>query len=315
MSFHRLGLAFAVSLGGLIGSALADEPVLLRYKFAKGDTLIYRATHEERQHQTIADQKIETTTNSEAVTSQVVDEIDGDGNAILKTKTVSQKRKSDGQNKFEFDSKSTERDTSSEIGAAATPVLERLTGSEYQVKVTPRGYVSEIKGFFEIIADLAKEKPSAPILAGVIPDNEGQKVGEQEHFIIFSEKAVSPGDNWDYSYEVPLKGLGKVTGKSTYTYEGNDRVGDRKTVRIGVKSDLTIDFDMEILGVKLTGTMSSTNATGTAQFDAASGRIVSTKNTSTMTGPLKVEVGGMTFDLGNSQDDTRTVQLLDKIPE
>jgi hypothetical protein len=315
MSFYRLGLAFVVGLGSWAGSAFADEPLLLRYKFAKGDALIYRTTVEEKQHQTIADQKIDNTTTQEAVTSQVVDEIDGDGNAILRTKKVSHKRKSDGQSKFEFDSKSTERDTSSEIGGAATPILERLTGSEYQVKVTPRGYVSEVKGFFEIIADLAKEKPSGPILAGVIPDNEGQKVAEQEHFIIFSEKPVAPGDNWDFSYEVPLKGVGKITGKSTYTYEGNDKVGDRKTVRIGVKSDLSIDFDMEILGVKLTGTMTTTNATGTAQFDPAAGRILSSKNTSSMSGPLKVEAGGMTFDLGNSQDDTRTVQLLDKLPE
>ena len=315
MFLNRLGLAFIVIVGSWAGAAIADEPLLLRYKFAKGDALNYRATHEEKQHQTILDQKVENTTTQEVVTSQVVDEIDGDGNAILKTKTVSQKRKTDGQSKFEFDSKSTERDTSSEIGAAATPILERLTGSEYQVKVTPRGYVSEVKGFFEIIADLAKEKPSGPILAGVIADNEGHTVAEQEHFIIFSEKPVSPGDNWDYSYEVPLKGLGKVTGKSTYTYEGNDKVGERKTVRIGVKSDLTIDFDMEILGVKLTGTMTTTNATGTAQFDPAAGRIVSSKNTSTMTGPLKVEVGGMTLELGNSQDDTRTVELLDKLPE
>jgi hypothetical protein len=315
MSFHRLGLAFVVSLGSFISSAVADEPVLLRYKFAKGDKLIYRSTHEEKQLQTIADQKIETTTTQEVVTSQVVDEIDGDGNAILKTQTVSRKRKSDGQSKFEFDSKSTERDTSSEIGAAATPVLERLTGSEYQIKVTPRGYVSEVKGFFEIIADLAKEKPAGPILAGVIADNEGQKVGEQEHFIVFGEKPVAPGDNWDFSYEVALKGLGKLTGKSAYTYEGNDKVGERKTVRIGVKSDVTLDLDLEILGVKLTGTMTTTSASGTAQFDPAAGRIVSTRNTSSMTGPLKVEAGGMTFDLGNSQDDTTTVQLLDKLPD
>src|SRR5712691_4931080 len=92
MSFRRRGLAFVVILGSLVGSAVADEPVLLRYKFAKGDTLIYRSTHEEKQLQTIADQKIETTTTQEAVTSQVVDEIDGDGNAIVKTKAVSRKR-------------------------------------------------------------------------------------------------------------------------------------------------------------------------------------------------------------------------------
>src|SRR5258708_17382327 len=111
--------------------SLAAEPVLLRYKFAKGDRLVYRNTHEEKHHQTIVDMKLDSTTKQEVVPSQVVDEIDGDGNALLKTKDVRRKTNMDGQQgKFDFDSKSTERDTTSEIGAAITPHLESITGSE-----------------------------------------------------------------------------------------------------------------------------------------------------------------------------------------
>jgi hypothetical protein len=316
MLFRRLGLVVLVVLGAHIATAGAAEPILLRYKFAKGDQLVYRTTREKKDVQTINGQDGESTSTEEVVTLAVVDEVDGDGNAVVKTKAVRHQRKADGQQgKFEFDSKSTERDTSSQLGAAATPLLERLTGSEYQIKVAPRGTVTEVKGFAEIIADLVKDRPESALLAGILADNESQKISEQEHFPVFSDKPVSPGDNWETPVEVTLKGLGKMKGKIAYTYEGDDKVGLRKTVRIGVKADLALEFELELGGVKITGTMKTTNSSGTIQFDPAAGRIVSIKDTASMSGPLTVDAGGMMFPIATSNDTTTTVQLLDKLPE
>jgi hypothetical protein len=316
MTVRRLGLAVAVTLASLIAPAIAAEPVLLRYKFAKGDQLVYRTKHEERQLQTIADEKHESTVNDEIVTLQVVDEIDGNGNAIIKTRAVHRKRKMDGQGgKFEFDSKSAERDTGSELGSRVTPALERLTGSEYQITVTPRGELAEVKGFTEIVADLVKDNPAATLEAGILADNDSQKHSEQERFVVFSEKPVSPGDNWEHPIEAEFKGIGTLKGKVTYTYESDDKVGDRKTARIGVKTDLTIEFNLATGGIKLTGTMTTTSSSGTVQFDPATGRIVSAKEVSGMTGQLNVEVGGMTLPLANTEEHTTTLQLLDKLPD
>ena len=316
MMFRRLGLAVIVALGTFAASAGATEPILLRYKFAKGDQLVYRTTHEEKQLQTIGDQKLDSTVSQEVVTSQVVDKIDGDGNAVIKTMTVQRKRKTDGQGgKFEFDSKSTERDTGSEIGSRVTPLLERLTGSEYQFKMTPRGQVTEVMGFAELIADLVKDNLGAALQAGILADDDGQKQSEQEHLVVFSDKPVSPGEDWEQPIDADLKGIGKLKGKVTYTYEGDDKVGQRQTVRIGVKTDLSIDLNLDALGIKLTGTMTTTNSSGTVQFDPAAGRIVSSKNVTGMTGQLNLEVGGMMLPLANTEEHTDTLQMLDKVPE
>jgi hypothetical protein len=296
--------------------SLATEPVLLRYKFARGDQLIYRNTHEEKQNQTILDMKLDSTTKQEVVTSQVVDEIDGDGNAILKTKDVRRKTNMDGQQgKFDFDSKSTERDTASETGAAITPYLERLTGSEYLVKVTPRGTVVEVKGFAELIADLVKDNAYGALLAGVIVDNDGAKHTAQEQLVTFSEKPVAPGDTWEDSIETDLKNIGKLKATATYTYEGDDKVGGRKTVRIGVKTDLTIDLDLDVPGAKITGSMSTTSSEGTVQFDPAAGRIISAKHKISMSGRLNVNAGGMMIPVDNSEEHVNTSELLEKLPE
>jgi hypothetical protein len=316
MMFHRLGLAVVVTLVSLAGPAIAAEPILLRYRFTKGDQFTYRTTHEEKQSQTIADQKVESTIRQEVVTSLAVDEIDGDGNAVIKTKAMQRKRKMDGQGgKYEFDSKSTERDTGSEIGGRVTPVLERLTGSEYEFTVTRRGKVTRVTGYTELLADLVKDNLGAALQAGVLSDDDGQKQGEQERFIVFSDKPVSPGDNWEDSVETDLKGVGMLKGKMTYTYEGDDKVGQRRTVRIGVKTDLSIDLNLDALGIKLTGTMTTTSSSGTVQFDPVAGRIVSSKSVTGMTGQLNLEVGGMMLPLANSEEHTDTLQLLDKVPE
>jgi hypothetical protein len=316
MTVRQLTFAVAVILGGQALPAIAAEPVLLRYQFTKGDRLVYRTKHEELQKQTVAGEKHDSTTRDEVVTSQVVDEIDGDGNAVITTKAVHRKRKMDGQQgKFEFDSKSDERDTGSEIGSRVTPVLERLTGSEYKIKVTPRGELTEVKGFTEIVADLVKDNPLATLEAGILADDDSQKHSEQERFVVFSDKPVAPGDRWEHPFETDLKGIGKFKGKTTYTYEADDKVGDCKTVRIGVKTDLTIEFNLEAGGIKITGTMTTTSSSGTVQFDPLAGRIVSSKEVTGMTGELNIEIGRMTLPLANAEEHTTTVQILDNLPE
>src|SRR5207249_1356788 len=88
--------------------------------------------------------------------SRKVEDVDDKGRATFKTKNERRKFKSDFADlgKYEFDSTSTERDTSSQLGGAVTPLLERLTGSNYDVKVSSRGEVVEVKGLAESVADI-----------------------------------------------------------------------------------------------------------------------------------------------------------------
>jgi hypothetical protein len=290
--------------------------VVLRHKFAKGDRLVYRAGHEVKQVQTIMDMKINSTTRQELVTSYVVEEIDGDGNAVFVTKAVRRKTTMDGDGgKYEFDSKSSERDTGTEIGTAVTPYLERLTGSEYRIKLTPRGNVVEVKGFAELIADLVKDNSYGALLAEVIADNEGAEYTEQEHFPIFSEKPVEPGDVWEEAFDTKIKGLGTLKGRVTYTYEADDKVGQRKTVRIGIKTDMTIDIDLDVMAAKVSGTLSTTHSEGTIQFDSAAGRVVTSKQTLGMSGQLMVNAGGANFAMESSDEHTDTAEVLEKLPD
>jgi hypothetical protein len=315
MSLHQISLAVLVTIVSLVAPAVAGEPILLRYKFAKGDRLIYKSTEEEKQTQKILGQDTSTKTSRYVVKSQIVDEVDAAGNAILKSKAVHRKAKSEGPaGNYEFDSKSSERDTSSEAGAAVTPILERLTGSEYQLKVTPRGEITQVKGFAELIADLVKENPLAGLEAGIFADNDGAKISEQDEFVVLSEKPVEPGDMWEVPFELELKHLGKIKGTVRYTYEAEDKVGERKTARIGITTEFSLDLNIEAPGAKISGTISANNATGTVQFDPVAGRIVSAKRKTSSSGQLTIDAGGMVFMVDNAEEQTTTVELLDQLP-
>jgi hypothetical protein len=316
MFCRRLGVALCIlALVTFTGVSRADDPVLLRYKLAKGATLIYKSGQEMKQTQTINGNKIENSTTHEAVSTRNVEDVNQEGKATLKTKAVQRKVKAEFglAGKYEFDSKSTERDTSSMIGAAVTPVLERLTGSEYEVQVNPRGEVVEVKGYAELVADLIKDNPLGSQFAG--GGAAGAKLAEQDAFPVLSAEAVKPGDQWERPFELELAGLGKAKGKVVCVFEGYDKVGERKTVRIGITTDLSVDLDLDMGGAKVTGTISTTRSSGTVQFDPEAGRLISSKNNISMSGQLTVVAGGMTITIDNQQEQTNTSELLEKLPE
>lgn len=312
MSARTMVSAVVVTLVSLVSPLLADEGVVLRYKLAKDERLLYKTTDQSKQVQTIAGQKIEIATTQEAHLSRLVDQIDANGVVTLKARTERRKVKI---NEFEFDSKSTERDTTSATGAAVTPILERLTGSEYQIAVTPRGQVTEVKGFVELVADLIKDNPLGSQLSGAGGGAAGATLAEQDAFLVFSDKPVKPGDQWENPFDVELPGLGRVKGKLVCVYEGNDEVAGRKTARIGTTADISVELNLEANGAKVTGTISTTSSAGTVQFDPQAGRIVSLKRTASMSGQLTVEAGGMTIPVDTQQEETKTSELLDKLPE
>lgn len=315
MSFRRILLALVVIAGASLPVARADEPVLLKYKFSPGDTAWYKTSQDMKSAQTINGTKIETTTKMETVYTRTVDEVSDKGRTTFKLKADSRKVSGDFSpvGKYEFDSKAKERDTSSQIGALLTPLLERLTGSEYQVVVDSLGHVTQVKGHAELIAHLVKDNPLAMQFGG--GDNTSALLAEQDVFLMLSDKPVKPGDVWQIPFDIELPNLGRTRGTVTCTYEGPDQVNGRKTARVGMSANLSFDLNLDQGGAKVTGMISSTTATATVQFDPEAGRIVSVKRALALSGTLSVDAGGMIIPVESQQEQSTTIEFLDKKPE
>jgi Family of unknown function (DUF6263) len=318
MRLGTLGIALMLLAGATATSVPAQEAVLLKHSFKKGDSLIVGATTDTKQTQTVNGQKLETSMNQRVVMGHTVEDVDADGKATLKAKAHRRKFVSDIAmlGKYVFDSTSTERDTGSVMGAALTPLLERLTGSEYQVVANPRGEVTEVKGYTELIADILKDNPLAAQFAGQLgAGGDGPKLGEQQFFVVFHEKPVKPGDTWEVPLNMNLAQFGKAAGKTTYKFEAYDKIGDRKTVRLSSTSEMSLELNIDQGGMKVTGTISTTGATGTIHVDPETGRTVRQEDKLTMSGQLTVEAGGMTIPVGFEQEASVKLEQLKSVSE
>lgn len=316
MNTRRWGVVLGVVVGLLHAAAYAEDGTTLKYKLAKGDKLIYRTKSEMKQTQTIMGMALENDMTNEGVSSYTVEAVDEKGNFQLSVKgeRLKVKAKFGALGEFAFDSQSSERDKSSVIGAAVTPLFERLSGAVYQATLSPEGEVVEVKGYADLLRDLVENNPITAQFAGGGSDDVA-KEGLREMFPRVSKDAVKPGDTWEVPHEIAMPKLGKMKGKSSFRYVGPDKVGDRQTAKIEVTTDSSMDLDIDMDGTKVTGKISTNSATGTLQFDVAAGRVISNQSTVSMGGTLNVNVNGMDIPIQNEQTMKSAVELLEKLPD
>jgi Family of unknown function (DUF6263) len=317
----RAGLWVAMVLVGLAVAApvraQAQEPVLLRYKMKPGETRLYQTKAEIKQTQTFNGMPFENLITSTELNAYTLDKVDDAGNFHLQSENrrIQATMNLAMVGEYKFDSKATDNDRSSLVGAALTPVHEALTGAVIQVTHTPRGEVTEVKGLKDLIGEnLLKDNPFAAQLSAGATD-EGAKISLSDRFVDLPEQPVSPGDTWEVPFEFTMPGLGTFKGKSAYKYEAADKVGDRPTVRLSVRDEMSLDIDLEQMGAKVTGSLSITSSSGTIQFDPEAGSLVSKKANQTLSGNLNVAAGGQNIPIQQEQTHTTAVELLDKEPE
>ena len=315
MNTRRSAVVLALVVGLLHAAVSAEDGATLKYKLAKGDKLIYRAKMEMKQSQTIMGMPFENEMTNDAISTYTVDAVDEKGIAqiTVKGERVKAKAKFPALGEFAFDSQSSERDKSSVIAAAMTPLMERLSGIVYQATVPPDGGVIAVKGYADQLRDLVEGNPVTAQFAGGGTDDSA-KQGLNEVFPKI-KAAPKPGDTWDVPVEIAMGKVGKLTGKSTYRFAGLDKVGDRATAKLEVTTDLSVDLDIDMDGAKVTGRISTNNANGIVQFDIAAGRVISSEGTASLGGTLNVNANGMNITVQNDQTMKTTVEYLEKIPD
>jgi hypothetical protein len=315
MNARRVAVLVPV-LFGLTQSAAADDGVVLEFKMAKGDRAIYQAKSEMKQSQNFNGMTFDNNTMSDMITSTTVERVDEKGNGVLgmKGERLKVKMTLGPLGDYAFDSQSTERDKSSQIGAGVTPIFERISGMAWQLTITPDGEITKVENYAEQLADVIKDSPfGAQFIGG--GSNEGAKMMHSGTFPRLPKKAVKPGDTWEHSEDVVLPNVGKMKSKATYRYAGPDKLNGRETAKIEVTADVSVDIELDQMGAQVTGTVSTTSSTATIQFDVAAGRVLTSEEKTTMAGTLTVTAGGQSFAIQNDQTITNAVKYLEKLPD
>ncbi len=295
---------------------VAEDAVLLRYKAAPGDRQIYRSRTEMKQTQRIGELDIEQKLTAEQTCSRTVLAVDERG--LMQLKLKNERLTFEGtfgpSGEYQFDSTSDERDTASVLGAALTPVFERLSDGAFQVAVSPRGEVTEAKGLAEMLGDLLENNPIAVQLTSGGSDA-AAKFSVQDQFVVLPENPVRPGDTWEVPWEIALPKLGTTKGKKSFRFLGLDKTGPRPTARIECTTEMSFDVNIDMGDARVTGTAAVTSSSCTIRFDVAAGRLSSSVGTVRLAGDLIVTTGGQSIAIKTDQTQKTTIELLDKLPE
>jgi hypothetical protein len=294
----------------------AEEPVKFRYKMKQDERLIYETASSVDQTQTGNGKEIKNEIKNREFEVHTLVEVREDGNFKVRSenKRIVANMKIGPSGQYKFDSKSSDNEKGSALGDAMTPFYETLSGAFTPFVQSPRGTVLKVEGRSDLLADVLKDNPLGKRFA-VGASDKGMIANYNQLAIHFPKKAIKSGDTWKEPFEMEIPNVGIFKGETTYKYDGEDRVKGRKTAKFTSTTEISFDLDIKMGQTDVTGTVSSTESTGTIHFDPVKGRIISFTSKIKMEGNLTVEDGGTTSNVTVRQTQQLTKKLLDKLSE
>lgn len=243
----------------------SSSAVTLEWKFAAGDEENYRLAQSAKLSSGEGDAlKQFAAIKQELDIKWKVLEVDDQGTATVSVQIAAMSMLASGPDGQEvrFDSEST--DEPQGYAAILRPLGKRLSESEVQMKMTPRGEISEVK-LPEELSEAVKSIPGGKKFAvdgGVTSFESLARLGAP---LLMPEKEITVDTSWSEKRDIELPALGAVTSEVIYTIEEPIK-DDRVTIDQVLKVDATkAEGDMRL---KLVDQESA----GTIDFNVAQGR-------------------------------------------
>jgi hypothetical protein len=229
-----------VALGSVVvACAQAEEP--LRWKFKVGEKLDYNMVQEMQMSASgpAVPKEMKTSMRQEMnMTWDVQGVDDKTGEAVIRQKFDRVKMKmSTPVGGFDYDSKSEE--APSGLAAMIAPMYKAMTEGEFEITMTSRGEVKDVKIPEQVITAL-KNAPNAAAM-GDIASADGFKKMISQGALVLPEKPPKKGDTWTTKVDMKNPAFGKQTVETTYRYDGTKEVKGMKFAVI--KPQLKMEFE------------------------------------------------------------------------
>lgn len=297
--YFVFGLAVLVATCGSFLAAgaaqAADAP--LRWKFEVGEKLDYNMVQEMNMSAAgAAVGNMNTTMRQEMNMTWDVQGVDEQtGEAVIKQKFERVKIKmTTPVGGFEYDSKSEAAPTG--LGAMIAPMYKAMTQGDFEITMTARGEVKDVKVPEEVLTAL-KSSPGAAAL-GDMASPEGFKKMISQGALVLPESAPKKDEKWSTKVEMNNPAVGKQTVETTYQYEGTKDV-DGTTFAV-IKPELKMDFEAKpsaegevkppAATPQISMKIADQSSDGEVLFNIAKGRLYSTTLNQKVT--IDASVGG-----------------------
>jgi len=271
---------------------VAAQQVSLRLKYRAGDELVYRI----RNHQdTYLSMGAANTSDQTQTVRWRVTEVTPDGDATISMTTERVQIEMQGMaGNVKYDSDSDEPPTDPALKAAAA-----MAGMNYTMVVGPDGSVKSIQGIDKLREEMLASMPPEVVAmmqttAGDLFSEESLTRMAQQNVQIFPGEAVEPGYTWKRSFSLPMAMLGTMTTNTTLTMTGTEQREGRTIAKIETIGTVSISADSSS-SVPMTMDLSDSKMTGSIDFDADRGIMLSSTTNMNMT--MNVGAGGQQMSM------------------
>ncbi len=283
-----LAVAFAFQ------AAPAHAQTKLRYQFKEG-------TQEEH----VLEQRMKMTVNINGMDIEFkvdqmmemtwdVKKVNADGTAAVEVRFDRVKMNVDSiTGMAEADSANTE-EAQDPDGKVLGQVVKALASREMTLTMTPTGTIKDVKLSEAAKKKLAEIPNAAELGAGIDEDT----IKAMAQGLVFPEEAVVKGKTWTDQRDIDMP-FGKIQANTKYTYEGQEKQGDRNLAVVRSVQELTIEPNPN---AKVKIDFKNVQAKSRALFDNATGKVVEQATEVTMR--MDVRVGGMTITQNVVQETT-----------
>ena len=236
-----------LAVGSAVATGVHAEDAL-RWKFKVGEKLDYNMAQEVKMQIAGAPfpQPIVTNVTQEMeMTWEVLGVDDKSGEGVIRQKFERIKMKMDSPiGPLDYDSQSEEPPTG--LAANIAPVYKAMTQGEFEITMTARGEVKDVKIPEQILTAL-KNSPAAAQM-GDMATSDGFKKMISQGALVLPEAAPKKGDTWSTKVDMKNPAVGKQSMETTYRYEGTkDIKGNMFAV---IKPSLKMEFEQPAAGAK-----------------------------------------------------------------
>jgi hypothetical protein len=206
------------------------------------------------------------------------------------------------------------------MAQAMRKLLDAMVGESVTIEMAPDGTVRRVDGASRIADKVAKVMAADPATGGAgqslrsqLSDDALKNTIEQT-FPKVSAPPVKVGDSWTGQLAMGNPGIGRITGRSTFTLTGVEGTPDAPLARISIGLTLRQDIVPPPSGpAGMVMTLGNAKGAGEILFDVSKGQVqrstmkTDLPSTVVMTGP-----DGSPATVDNKTTITMTMELLDK---
>lgn len=317
MKTARCSTWLMVWLAAALVASPASADDLLRWKFAKGQTLAYTMsessvkTVEIRAKPQDADapkdegkaetqpRKFQTTLTQTIDMTWSVQDVEADGSARM-TQTINRIRLSSETpfgGKLSIDTND-KGEPKNPAASGLMPILRATVGAPFAVTMTDRGEIKDLTLPPDLLASLKDTGPAGAAAGSLISEDALRKTMSRGSLIL-PEAAVAQGASWTVNADLPAP-FGTMALTSTYTDQGAANRDGATVERIGVKVEHEIKPKAE---APVQAKILSQDGQGVIDFDAKGGRLAGSKVV------LKVKLALSAMGVEATEDNQTTVTM------